>query len=593
MRMHRMFTLTLSIVFGLSVLVFRLAYIQMIGTESFSKRNVNLIQNAVKQRQQTIVLSSGRGEITDRYGISLTGNQKYVLVGFPFVQRSIERERNLYQVAEILHLSVDKLKEFILSLKKPTIFPSQNESLALSEEQMKRVNALDIPGLIAVPMEERYAPEKRYAQHLIGYVGQNSEYVRANYANEIERGILTPNSEIGISGLEKTFQPFLQSSAPSLLSYTVDARGEPIPGLSFKYIDQISPFYPLVVQSTLDLELQTVVERVMDQRQIREGAIVVLDIETSELLALSSRPDYMQNKEDVHSWENKALTRYSPGSIFKLVIAAAALEEELVNINDSFICNGQVEGTTFNCWKRSGHGKLTFEEAFAHSCNVVFGLVAQQLGPDVIEAYAHKLGFLQPNGWEGRLFRYSHFRQFDHEETGQVFSAERTEQERTDKQYLLQTGIGQLDVQVTPLAVANMIATITKGGIKHQVKAVNNILYQTGAIFYHFGEQTLSGPKLSPYTAYQLQKLMANVVIDGTGQALAAEPWHVGGKTGTAQRFDPVNGTERNHQWFAGYYPQQNPRYAIVVLALHRSPREKNVAIEGFRDIVQWLAKQP
>jgi cell division protein FtsI/penicillin-binding protein 2 len=311
----------------------------------------------------------------------------------------------------------------------------------------------------------------------------------------------------------------------------------------------------------------------------------------------------VQQMSVVASWENKAIKRYTPGSVFKIVVAAAALEQQIVTPDQRFQCNGVLKGTDFHCWKKEGHGSISFEEGFAQSCNIVFGQVAQELGPDTIEEYASKLGLLDLNGWhEELLYRLENFKQLDSEDQGQIFAAHRTTHEREDKNYLLQTGIGQLDVQVTPLAIANMLATITKGGTKHQVKGVRDILYQTGGAFYHFDNKKIEGSRISPYTAYQLQKMLASVVEEGTAHQLSNKSWDAAGKTGTAQVIKwndqsqagqnrQRNMLNLNHRWFAGYYPQNHPRFAIVTLALNQSPNARNVSIDLFGDTVDWLDK--
>jgi cell division protein FtsI/penicillin-binding protein 2 len=588
-----------SILFTL--LVSRLAYIQLIGTESFSAHDINLIKKSVQQRQQQIVLHTGRGEITDRFGQSLTGISTYVMVLFPLSKKARLEEEKIYHVANLLDVSAEHILKGIKELKEPRIYETGPGILHLTEEEANQLNQLEIPGILGLPYEERYDEKNMVAQHLLGYVGQNPLYIRKKYAEELAQGSLTENSVIGISGIEKTFQPFLQGVGPTSLSYYVDAKGYPLQGMEIKYTGQENSFYPLSVQMTLDMELQNALESIMDNRFVQEGTVVILDAETSEILAMSSRPNFAQQMSVMGSWENKALKRYTPGSVFKIVVAAAALEQEIVTPSQRFQCDGVLKGTNFHCWKNEGHGSISFEEGFAQSCNIVFGQVAQELGPDKIEEYASKLGLLDQNGWhEDMLYHLENFKQLDSEDQGQIFASHRSTHEREDKLYLLQTGIGQLDVQVTPLAVANMLATITKGGTKHQVKSVRDILYQTGAAFYHFDNKKLESPGISPYTAYQLQKMLASVVEEGTAKQLTDKSWDAAGKTGTAQviKWNDQSqvGQARqknmlNHRWFAGYYPQHHSRFAIVTLALNQSPNARNVSIDLFADVVDWLHK--
>lgn len=568
----------------------RLAYIQLVGTESYSKHRVNLIKKAVQQRQQQFVLHSGRGEIMDRHDQAFTGKTIYALVLFPLIQSSLA-EKKISQLAQRLSIPEQELIKQMEQIQEPKIFKQGHNILKLSEEEANQINELAIPGVLGLPFELRYDSEHQLAQHAIGYIGENTEFLKQYYAQELAQGLLRENSPIGVSGLEKTFQPFLQGLGPAALSYYVDARGFPMAGMGIRYTQQDNPFYPLILRTTLDMELQEIVEEALDRHVVTEGSVVVQEIHSSELLAFASRPNYMNQLDQMAAWENKALKRYPPGSIFKIVIAAAALEAGVVTPQRQFECHGVVEGTNFHCWKSGGHGSLTFAEAFAQSCNVVFGRTAQELGAEAIEEYAARLGLLEPNGWHTpSLFHLQDFNQLDGEEVGQVFAQNRTADDKNDKQYLLQTGIGQLDVQVTPLAVANLLATIAKGGYYEQVKLVKDILYQTGAAFHHFADNK-KNRVMTPYTAYQLQRLLAGVLDHGTAKKLNKKEWKAAGKTGTAQAINSQGGSkiEKNHQWFAAYYPRENPKYSIVILALNQSPYSSNKPMDIFAEIVDWL----
>lgn len=589
-RFKRKIWMLIGIMVLLLLLLLRLSYIQLIATESFSGHQINLIKKSIQQRQQQLILDSGRGDISDRYGQVITGYSTNVLVLYPILNQ-IEVERlKMEEIAVRLEIPLEELSEKITKLREPMIYKQGNRYLHLSAEDVQFINDLQMTGVIALPYKLRYATSEIPAQHFLGYLGENAAYVRSEYAEELAQGILKENSVIGINGLEKAFQPFLQGIGPAALSYYIDAKGNLLPGMEIKYTDQENPFYPLELQTTLDLELQWEVESILDKYSVEHGTVVVLDTETSEILASSSRPNFIDQMHIDTSWENKAIKRYTPGSIFKIVTAAAALEEEIVKPKQEFECLGKLEGTDFHCWLAEGHGKLTFEEAFAKSCNIVFGQLAQQLGAEKLEEYAYKLGLIELNGWQtDSLFHYNNFKQLEAEEVGQVFAAARGMEEREDQSFLLQTGIGQLDVQASPLAVANMLATISKGGNKHQVRGVRDILYQTGGFFYHFPKERLGDDSISIFTAYQLQKLLAKVVHQGTAQKLNDKEWQASGKTGTAEISSIHGGTKHIHQWFAGYYPQQQPKYAIVVLSLYRPVGSASASMEIFSEVVDWL----
>ena len=580
----------------LALLLIRLIQIQMISSESFSSHHINLIKKSIQQRQQQIILHSGRGEITDRHGTPLTGKSTHVLVLFPLSNKQLLAEEKVNQVAHVINVPAALLANQIKELKEPIVYHSTRGLLQLTEEDANQINELELPGILGVPFEIRYDRNHLLAQHFIGYIGENPEFIKQHYSEELAQGNLHENSVIGIAGLEKTFQPFLQGVGPTSLNYYVDGRGLPLQGMEIKYIEQGNPFYPLIFRTTLVQEVQQIVEKSLDAYSLQDSAAIVLDAESSEILAVASRPNFMEQVESVNvipALKNKAFQRMTPGSVFKIVIAAAALEKQIVKTKDRFECKGSLEGTSLHCWKEGGHGNLSFEEAFAESCNIVFGQLAQQLGPEAIEEYAERLGLLELNGWKDkRLFHLDDFKQLDGEELGQIFAHNRVAFEREDSQYLLSVGIGQLDVQVTPLSVANMLATITKGGNKHEVKGVQDILYQTGGSFYHFSKHQLEGPKISPYTAYQLQKLLAMVVQKGTASQLSQKEWKAAGKTGTAQVISQEEGQHeyvKNHKWFAGYYPREKPKYVIVVVALNQEINAPNMSVTIFGDIVDGI----
>lgn len=579
----RRFIILFTVVFILiGLLLFRLAYIQLVVAESFSPHKINLLKQSAQQRQEELILKSGRGAITDRNGEVLTGQIKHVLVMFPLSKKSVQTEQ-LQKVAEILHISVPDLLQR-MNQSEPMIYKDADGIRFITQQEAEQINALNIPGILGLPYELRYPADKRLASHLLGYLGQNPEWIRNHYSQEVDQGLLQENSVVGISGLERTFQPFLQGLGPVSLAYYVDGRGEPLYGLGLKYIADDNPFYPLTVQTTLDIQLQRAVEEILDNQGVAEGAVVILDSETSEILALASRPIPQKRDFSHSSWQNKGLQRFAPGSIFKVVVAAAALEEELTTMDTAYECPGQLSDSSFKCWKEEGHGTLTFAQAFYQSCNIVFGQLAEELGDERLEEYAHKLGLLQLNGWHtDQLFHLADFKQLDQEEEGQVFHVGRTQEERRDPQYLRQTGIGQLDVQLSPLAVANMMAAISRGGSKYQAKAVNAIEYETGGTFYLFGPKTLEGPSISPYTAYQLQQLLRGVVTSGTAKKLSSHS--LAGKTGTAQG----GRNDIEHRWFAGFYPVEKPRYALAVVVLNQKPNESNRALEVVDELVDQL----
>jgi len=571
-------------------LIARLWWIQIAATHRFTKRNIDLVKSAVKQRQQSIVLHSGRGDIRDRHGYAFTGEEHRTLILFPLARGSLEGTDGLSRLSAIVAQPVQRLADVMEKAKAPLLLrDSQGKLIVLSERQAEEVNALAIPGIVALAVTERYRPEE-VAKHVIGFIHQNPDLVQSLYPDEWASGKMNADSTIGASGLERGFDRFLQGVEPSILSYYVDGQGKPMRGLDIRYSKQDNEYYPLSLTTTLDAGIQRELERIADEVGLKQGSIVVLDAQTADVRAIVSRPAYDQTKVNLSTddWKNRAVKQLPPGSIFKTVVAAAALAEGIVSPTERFSCTGEYGKYHFSCWKKGGHGSVTMDEAYAHSCNIAFAQIASRVGGDKLEEYARRLGLSEPAGHvTPHLFKLDGFRQMDGEERGAIFAPGVS---RRDEGVLIQTAIGQRDVRVTPLQAANMVVTILRGGQPTQVRLVDEIAYRNGQTFHHFPMQTLPAEGIDYVTASKLRKLMRKVVTDGTGQGLVDVAWEVAGKSGTAQTGG--ENQSQNHLWFIGYAPYEEPQYAICVVAENQPNGVKNQAMEMFRRAVDELAGQ-
>lgn len=571
-------------------LIARLWWIQLGAPHRFTKRGIDLVKNAVKQRQQSILLHSGRGDIRDRNGYAFTGEEHRALILFPLARGSLEGTDGLARVAEVVSQPKERLADIMEKAKAPLFLRKEDgRMVVLSERQAEQINALAIPGIVALAVTERYRQEE-VAKHAIGFINQNPELVESLYPDEWKSGKMNADSTIGASGLERSFDRFLQGVEPSVLSYYVDGQGKPLRGLDIRYSKQDNEYYPLSLTTTLDVSIQRSMERIADEVGLKQGSIVVLDAQTGDVRSIVSRPKYDQTKVDVTTdyWKNRAVKQLPPGSIFKTVVAAAALAEGIVSPTDRFTCTGEYGKYHFSCWKKDGHGSVTMEEAYAQSCNIAFAQIANRVGGEKLEEYARRLGLSEQVGHvTSHLFKLDGFRQVDGEERGAIYAQGVS---RQDEGVLIQTAIGQRDVRVTPLQAANLIVSILRGGQPTQVRLVHEINYRNGQAFYQFPLQTLPVQGIDYVTASKLRKLMRKVVTDGTGQALSSAPWEVAGKTGTAQ----TGGENQslNHLWFIGYAPFDQPRYAICVVAENQPSWGKNQATEIFRRAVDELADQ-
>ncbi|SET66033.1 Cell division protein FtsI/penicillin-binding protein 2 [Salinibacillus kushneri] len=567
----------LTIVFILfSILVFRLADIQLFSTRSFGPENVNLLERSVAQRSHQMVLSTGRGQILSRNGERLTNKKVLDVIIFP----KLEAEDTYKKLANVLDLSSKELQRKIKTLEQPA-FITDIMNATIQSEQFNQLEDLELKG---VQLIERFKNEDpALAQHLLGFVRENPALYNDRYGEEFPMVDSTP---VGISGLQKAFDPFLIANEQEKLLFHVDGHGRPMFGFDLKYAGDNNHFYPAKIKTTLDLSLQQKAEKLFDEYEISKGGLVLLDVKSRDVLAMVSRPK-VDKKNPYHEdrIRNQMITAHFPGSVFKTVVAAAAIEKGLVDEQRTFNCSQGVYGEKED---KRDLGELNFEQSFAQSCNRTFGQLALELmenDEDVISQYANKLGILGPVGWNGDIFRYDDFTQIPGEETGNIWG---DPSDRQVEDAILQTAIGQKNVKVTPLAVANMMANIVNNGKKQKVRVVDQILYQNDATMGTFTNQKEEeNEQINPLTAKRLQSLLKLVTQDsGTANELKELP--ISGKTGTAEmNSDGDEDNELENSWFAGYFPDKNPKYAMVAVDLQHHKGSKTKTLDIYKKMTE------
>ncbi|MBU8879484.1 penicillin-binding protein 2 [Bacillus sp. FJAT-29790] len=545
---------------GLIFLLGRLAQLQLVETEHFTKRQINLLEASVSQRSQEMVLDTGRGNFLYSNGTPITHQNLPVLILFPFLKKM---EWDSKKVSEIAGVSEYSLRYQVEKAKEPFAY-GEPSPLQLTADQMQQINALQIPGVFAV--EKKYNLKQNPAEQLIGITGENEIVLRKRYPDKD----LSVKTMVGLSGMEQSFDEFLLTDGKSKLVYHVDATGGPLFGIHVKYVDPANPFYPVNIKTTLDADLQSMVEGLADRYAIRKGGIVLLDIKTNAVLAMVTRPSI--NKKDPYNktlggMENLMLKQQIMGSVFKTVVSAAAIDQELTDPARKFDCSKKINGEPD---LQFDYGMLNFSDSFARSCNNTFATLAKELkdiDPNLLEDYAERLSLIGPVGWQGDIYHFQAFKQLQEEDKGRIFL---TEDAKKDRNFVTLTGIGQHEVRATPLAVANMMATIARGGKKEMVRVASKIEYKNRTSLLEFKEQSLKGETISPYTAMKLQKLLREVVINehGTGRWFQDLPYEVAGKSGTAETGRMDAGKQLYNKWFAGYFPFKNPQYALVTVNL-------------------------
>lgn len=545
----------------------RIFYFQVIRGEEISLAATVMRSQRIELREQQ------RGDILDRNRQPLTStNTSTALFLSPdLVKRDIEArqkeapgltETEYYKqlaasmAAVATGLSGENVKAIVQAALPQSHFVMIKQGLEQAEIQHLTEAAL--PGLVLAPFNERYGHEG-FCAHVLGYTDRSQEGA-------------------GKSGIEKSYDYVLRGAvgAPQMVS-VVDARGRAIPGLTGKL--QASGEERGAVVLTIDRRIQEVAEKAMDYRAER-GAAVVIDTHSKEILAMVSRPAFDPYSVDEaivfdgrSPLTNRALSSYYPGSLFKVLLTAAALEEGLVDFDDQYNCSGQYvfnDQVAISCLKKEGHGLLRFEEAFARSCNPSFIEVGLRLGRTRLLYYVDKMHFIDET-----LLGYESIAPGSYVKIDGGAAA------------MGNASLGQQGVMVTPLQIASLLATVADDGVWAAPSLVKYTLDQDGHRTPVPGGERIQ--VISPSTAAQLRLLMEQVVENGTGRAAAIPETRVAGKTATSQTGQMTSEDEEAlNTWFAGYLPADKPRWAIVVMVEEGSSGAENCA-PIFRDISQGI----
>jgi cell division protein FtsI/penicillin-binding protein 2 len=580
-----------------AVLVLRLAWIQLFMKEqTVPGTKYTLAKMAEIQSERETVLDSGRGRLYDRKSEPLAGETIWTAAFFPqeakarntVTQVVYEEAESMHRLAAILGVSYEQLLNKRSSLKEPLLWPSSvgKGPLALTSAQAEEVSALGIDGVGVLPFARRY-DGKATGRQWLGYL---SEAIPNTGGKASPSGLRIPMT--GTDGLEKTLEPLLRGVGHTEAYAQVDARGQRVPGSPIQVRAPGNPYYPLSLYTTIDKKLQEQIEELAVKAGMKEGAVVVLDTGTGDIEAMVSLPFYDPEKisPEGGEWNNRALQAAVPGSIFKIVTAAAALEAGVTSADELFYCSGQYEKYGLSCLKGKGHGPLTLAQGFAVSCNTVFAALAERLSGAQLQATALALGLGRDISWQAEnTLGFPVLKPLSGEQKGTIFTSLLPD----DPGARVQTAIGQRDVQVTPLQAANLVVTLLHGGEVRAPRILQRVTFANGQKLEdlpgHLSPSTAG--RISESTARQLLSWMRKVVTDGTGTSLQSTKWPVAGKSGTAQTL--VKGMPRNNQWFIGYGPLDHPRYAVSVAVENVAPDSSHLAVKLFGQILDLLSSVP
>lgn len=558
---------------GLTIITMRLWHLQIIKGEELRQRSEN---NSVRLRK----IKPMRGLIFDASRQVMVENQpSFDLVFIPDrtrdIRPTVEAIKALYRERS---LSVQSLNP-VNGRVKPFIPVTLERNISMEKLAVVETHALELPGVtVEITPIRQYLKGGTTAQ-VIGFTGEVSREELDGDAS----AVLTPGDITGKFGIEKFLDTHLRGKSGA---EQVEVN---VAGKAVRSLGRIPSAPGDNVVLTIDSALQDAAWEALGDRA---GAVVALDTRSGAVLALVSSPSFDPNLfnsgistdaweklagDPRHPMENRAISgQYPPGSTYKPVLAAAALEEGIVTPETTFLCNGTFEmgDRTFHCWQEKGHGNINLHRALVESCDVYFYNLGKLLGVDKIAAYARAFGLGAPlgidlNGEKGGLiptkqWKLSRFHQ--PWQQGETISL----------------SIGQGYNLLTPLQLASLYATLANGGTVYRPTLVKQIETADGHIIRQSAPEKIGAVPLRPQTIATINQALWGVVNEkgGTGYALKRAEADVCGKTGTAQvigmpqdaaarKAKRITVDTRDHALFACFAPYTHPEIAVAVIVEH------------------------
>lgn len=539
-----------------------------------------------KNRIRIRPVAAPRGILFDRHGVPLVDNRPAFTLSL--MPRELDRDPQrrqvaLGRVAALLGIPYRDLEESIARVSLDSFQPVRvRRGLTLDDVAKVEEWKLELPGVIVEVEPQRIYPSSRFAAHLLGYVREASD-------EQLRQGRYRRGDMVGQTGLERLLDEYLRGR-DGAERIEVDAGGRPV-----RLVQQTEPHPGAQVITTIDRRIQEAAEAALEGRA---GAIVAMDPRNGDVLAMASAPafpiDRFTGTIDRDAWLavvrspdhpllNRVLqTQYAPGSIFKIVVTAAGLQEGTLTPVDRVHCNGQFHlgGWTFKDWKEGGHGTVDLHRAMAQSCNIFFYQAGLKIGGASIAKYASAFGFGRLTGVDLQSEKPGFLPQPKVKKGRQLWQAGET----------INMSIGQGALLVTPLQVARFMASVANGGVLWKPRLVQRVERADQGTLYSDPGQVMGHVDLSPVVwAFLRQALWSVVNEGGTGAAARIPGLDVAGKTGTAQTIANSKASRgEDHAWFAAFAPAREPEVVVVVL-IERGGKGGEVAAPIARKILNAI----
>lgn len=610
-------TLFLMAVCGIAaflILLARLYRLQITDHEYYE-------QLAVEQQLREAPTSAARGVIydTNMNALAVSASVDNIYLSPAEIEMYGEdKELIARELSKILDLEYDDVLEKASRTGSWYVTLARKVERETADKVREFKNEYSLRGVRLETDTKRYYPNSSLACHLIGFVGTD------NY---------------GLEGIEAQYDSALAGSAGRTVRAT-NAFGTDL------LFSQFEEYYPgedgfdivTTVDSTIQFYIEKHLKQAVEDYDILNGAgAIAMDVNTGAVLAMASLGSYDLNhfleispeaqaivdqaesqeeaqrllgEAQTRQWRNKALSdTYEPGSTFKIITLAMALEENAVDLNSSFYCGGNVSviGRTspIRCWKSGGHGSQNLTQAVQHSCNVAFVNIGQRVGAETFYQYCEAFGFLNlTDNPDENLTATTGIDLAG--ESGSIWWSQNTFYSPKNLSQLAAASFGQT-FTITPLQLITAVSACVNGGNLMQPYVVRQMLNPDGTVAYE-RKPTVVRSVISEETSEKVRSILEQVVgdpNDGTGRNAAVAGYRIGGKTGTSEKvsLEAQTGEKQYIVSFIGFAPADDPQIAVLVF-LDTPSNESGIYVSGgqmaapvvgnmMADILPYLGVEP
>ena len=494
-------------------------------------------RRALSQWTRTTTISASRGEILDCEGeVLATNGNVFKVVIWPKQMGDSDRERIAAELSRLLNL------DYTTVLKRCTSEQYQEIVLKRQIDAATRdaVDALKLgAGVGTVSDSKRYYPMGSLLSQVIGFTNVDNR---------------------GQAGLELSYDEYLSGTDGKQIAET-DSSGNLLAYGTREYIEPINgDKLILTCSSVMESYLERALKEAAEVNNAKSAQGIIMDCRTGAILAISSQPGYDPNdppRSDMELLNQLSRNRiaadvYEPGSTFKIITLSAALDSGAVTKNSSFFCPGSstVNGESIHCWRHAGHGSQDLTEAAENSCNCAFMNMALSMGKEKFYDYLYAFGLGSSTG-SGLI--------------GEASGIVTHEKYITDND-LARIGFGQ-SIAVTPLQLCSAVCAAVNGGELHRPYIIDRIVDDKGATVFS-ADTTPIRRVISESASKQVREILQSVVDNGTGRNCKIEGYAVGGKTGTAQKYDEYGRVDQGRYIcsFIGFAPANDPRFVCLIL---------------------------